>query len=141
MATAAASVAVAAARSAAAVYSATAAAQWQQRRGCGRFTSTVRDCADEHAFKSHRRADVRIFSIGQGRREDSADGIVVVGSDGGAHEDVHRSRQCAAAANDGVSDDDTADADADADPDANANANADADADANADAGGNDIVC
>ena len=54
---------------------------------------------------------------------DSADGIVVVGSNGGARGDVHRGRQCAAAANVDTADNDTA------------NANADANAD------GNDIVC
>ena len=106
-----------ASRSAAAAHSATAAARWQQRRGCGRFTGTVHDCADAHAFKRLRRANVRIFVIGRGRREDSADGIVVVGSDGGAREDVHRGRQCAAAADDDISDDDTADADGDGDGD------------------------
>ena len=101
-----------ASRSAAAAHSATAAARWQQRRGCGRFTGTVRDCANAHAFKRHRRANVRIFVIGRGRREDSADGIVIVGSDGGAREDVHRGCQCAAAAEDDVSDNNTADANA-----------------------------
>ncbi len=47
------------------------------------------------------------FVIGQGRRDDSADGIVVVGSDGGALGNVQRGRRCAAAA------DDDADADTD----------------------------
>jgi hypothetical protein len=70
---------------------------------------------DAHAFERHRCANVRFFVIGQGRREDSADGLVVVGSNGGAREDVHRGRQCAAAAADDVSDNDTADADADGD--------------------------
>ncbi len=71
-----------------------------------------------HAFERHRRADVRIFVIGRGRREDNADGIVVIGSDGGAREDVYRGCQCAAAAaDDDVSDDDTANADADGDSD------------------------
>ena len=51
--------------------------------------------------------------------------MVVVGSDGGARGDVHCSRRCAAAANNDVSDNDTADADADA----NGNGN------------GDDIVC
>ena len=70
---------------------------------------------DAHAFERHRRADICIFVIGRGRREDSTDGIVVVGSDGGTREDVHRGCQCAAAANDDVSDDDSADADANGD--------------------------
>ena len=68
----------------------------QQCGGCGGFTSTVRECAVAHAFERHRRADVRAFVLGRGRREDSADGIVVVGSDGGARGDVHCGRQCAA---------------------------------------------
>ncbi len=107
---AAASVVVAAARSVAAAHSATAAAQWQQQGGCGGFTGIVRECANTHAFKRHRHADVRIFAIGQGGRDDSADGIVVVGSDGGARGDVHRGRQCAAITNDDAAADDTADA-------------------------------
>ncbi len=104
---------MAAARSAAAAHSATAAARWQQRGGCGGFTGTVRKCANAHAFERHRRANVCVFVIGRGQRNDSADGIVVVGSDGGARGDIHRGRQCAAAANDDISDDDIADADAD----------------------------
>ncbi len=104
-----------------------AAARWQQCGGCGGFTGTVRKCADAHAFEHHRRADVCIFVIGQRRRDDSADGIVVVGSNGGARGDVHCRRQCAAAAANDAANDNTAAADA----------NADADADANAD----DIVC
>ncbi len=105
--------AVAAARSAAAAHSATAAVRWQQRGGCGGFTGTVRECADTHAFKRHQCTNVRVFVIGRGRRDDRADGIVVVGSDGGARGDVHRGRQCAAAADDDASDEDTADANAD----------------------------
>jgi hypothetical protein len=49
---------------------------------------------------------------------DSTDGIVVVGSDGGARGDVHRGRQCATAADNDAADEDTADADANADADA-----------------------
>jgi len=93
----AASAMVAAARSEAAVHSATAAAWWEQRGGCGGFTGTVRECTDAHAFERHQRADVRVFVIGRGRRDDSADGIV---GDGGARGDVHRGCQCAAAADD-----------------------------------------
>jgi hypothetical protein len=104
--------AVAAVRSAALSHSATAAARWQQRGGCGGFPGTVCVHAYAHAFERHQHANVRIFIIGQGRRNDSADGIVVIGSDGGAHGDVHRGRQCAATADDDVSDDDTANADA-----------------------------
>ncbi len=63
------------------------------------------------------RAIVRVFVIGRGRRYISADGIVVVGSNGGARGDVHRSRQCAAAADDDAANDDTADADAGSDGD------------------------
>jgi hypothetical protein len=45
-------------------------------------------------------ADVRVFDPGQGRRDDSADGIVVVGRDGGARGNVHHGCRCAAATND-----------------------------------------
>ncbi len=44
----------------------------------------------------HQHADVRVFVLGRGRRDDSANGIVVVGRDGGAHGNVHRGRRCAA---------------------------------------------
>jgi hypothetical protein len=90
-------------------------ARWQQHGGCGRFTGTVRECANARAFERHRRADVRVFVLGRGRRDDSADGIVVVGSDGGALGDVHRGRRCAAAADDDADGDADADADGDAD--------------------------
>ncbi len=82
-------------------------ARWQQHGGCGRFTGTVRKCANARAFERHRRADVRVFVLGRGRRDDNADGIVGIGSDGGALGDVHRGRRCTAAAAD--------DADGDAD--------------------------
>ncbi len=94
---AAASAAVAAARNAAAAHSGMVAGWWQQHGGCGGFTGTVRECADARAFERHQRADVRAFVLGRGRRDDSADGIVVIGSNGGTRGDVHRSRQCAAA--------------------------------------------
>ena len=87
----------------------------QQCGGCGGFTSTVRECAVAHAFERHRRADVRVFVIVRGWRDGSVDGIVLVGSDGGACGDVHRGRQCAAAADDDVSNDDTANANAEGD--------------------------
>jgi hypothetical protein len=116
VAAAAASAAVAAARSAAAVHSATAAAWWQQRRGCGGFTSTVRKCANAHAFKRHQCANVRVFVIGRRRRDDRANNIVV-GSNSGACGDVPRGRQCAAAADNDVSDDNTADVYGDGDGD------------------------
>jgi hypothetical protein len=112
---AAASAVVAAAQSAAEAHSATVASRWQQHGGCGGFTGTVRECADARAFERHRRADIRIFVLGQGWRDDSANGIVVVGSDGAARGDVHRGRRLANAADD----------------------NADGNADGNAD----DIVC
>jgi hypothetical protein len=111
----AASAAVAGARSAAAVHSARAAAWWQQRGGCGGFTGTVRKCADPHAFKRQQRAKVHVFVIGQGWRDNSADGIVAVGSNGGARGDVHRGSQCAAAANNDAAAANTADVDADGD--------------------------
>ena len=112
--------AVVAAQSAAVAHSATVAAQLQQRGGCGGFAGTVHEYADARAFERHPRANVRVFVLGRGWRDDSADGIVVVSSDGGARGDVHRGRRCAAAARDDTAND-------------TANANADGDAD--------DIVC
>ena len=94
-----------------------AAAWWQQHGGCGGFTGTVRERANAHAFERHQRANVRVFVLGQGRRNDSADGIVVVGSNGGARGDVHCGCQCAAAANNDVAADDTADANSNGDGD------------------------
>ncbi len=99
--------------------------QWQrqrwcrhrQRRDCGGFTGTVHECADAHTFERHRRVDVHVFVLGQGRRDNSADGIVVVGSDGGARGDVHRGCQCAAAADNDAANKDTADADGNGDRD------------------------
>jgi hypothetical protein len=58
-------------------------------------SGTVRECADAHAFESHRRANVRVFVLGRGRRDDSVDSIVVVGSGGIARGDVHRGCRCA----------------------------------------------
>ena len=51
-------------------------------------------------MRHQQRADVRVVALGRGWRDDSANGIVVVGSDGGARGEVHRSRRCAAAAAD-----------------------------------------
>ncbi len=99
-----------AAQSASAAHSARAAARWQQRSGCGGFTGTVCKCSDAHAVEHHRRADVHVFVIGRGGRDDSADGIVVVGSNGGARGDVHGGLQCAAAADNDAANNDTADA-------------------------------
>ena len=84
MATAAASAAVVAAQSAAVAHIATLAVRWQQRRGCDGVAGTVRECAEARAFERHGRADVRIFVIGREQRDDSADGIVIVSSNGGA---------------------------------------------------------
>jgi hypothetical protein len=42
--------------------------------------------------------DIRVFILGQGQRDDSADSIVVIGSDGVARGDVHHGRRCTAAA-------------------------------------------
>jgi hypothetical protein len=77
---------------------AAAVAAAQQRNVSG--SGTIRKCANAQAFERHRRADVRLFVLGRGRRDDSVDSIVVVSSDGVAREDVHRGRRCAAAAND-----------------------------------------
>ena len=63
-------------------------------------SGTVRECADSHAFERHRRADVRVFDLGRGWRDNSVDSIIVVGSDGVARGNVHRGCRCAAAAND-----------------------------------------
>ncbi len=73
---------------------AVAAARQRDVGGSG----TIRKCADAHTFERHRRADVRVFVLGRGRRDDSINSIVVVGSDGVARGDVHRGRRCAAAA-------------------------------------------
>ncbi len=58
-------------------------------------SSTVRKCADAHAFERHRRADIHVFVLGRGRRDDivdSVNSIVVVGNDGVTRGDVHRGR-------------------------------------------------
>ena len=44
----------------------------------GGFTGTVREWANARAFEHHRLADVRVFVLGRGRRDDSIDGIVIV---------------------------------------------------------------
>ncbi len=82
-----------------------------------RFPGIVRKCANAHAFERHQRANVRVFVLGQGQRDDSADGIVVIGSYSGAREDIHRGCWCAAAAKDDAPNDNTADADGDGDAD------------------------
>jgi hypothetical protein len=98
--------------------------QWQRQGwcrhcgrhcGCGGFAGTICKWANAHAFECHRRANVHVFVLGQGRRDDSADGIVGVGSDGdgGARRDVQRGCQCAAAASDDAVNNDTAEADGD----------------------------
>jgi hypothetical protein len=110
-------VVVAAAQSLAAVHSATAAARWQQRGGCSGFAGTVRECTNARAFKRHQPTNVRVFVLGWGRRDDSADGIVVISSDGGARGDVHRGCRCAAAVGNNAADDDTTNADGDGDAD------------------------
>ena len=65
-------------QSAAVAHSATAAVQWEQRGGCGRFTGTIRKWANTSAFGRHQLANVRVFILGRGWRDDSVDGIVVV---------------------------------------------------------------
>ena len=106
---------MAAAQSAALAHSATVAARWQQHGGCGAFASTVRKCVKARAFERHQRANVRVFVLGRGWRDNSANGIIVVGSDGGARGDVYRGCQCAAATGNDAADNDTADADGDGD--------------------------
>ena len=51
-------------------------------------SGAVRKCADACSIDCHQRANVRVFVLGRGRRDDGADGVVVVGSDGGACGDV-----------------------------------------------------
>ncbi len=51
-----------------------------------KLSCTVRKYADARAFERHQCIDVRAFVLGQGRRDDSADGIVV----GDSSDDVHR---------------------------------------------------
>ncbi len=68
-------------------------------------SGTVRKCADTHTFECHRRADVRVFVLGRGWRDDIVDSIVVVGSDGVARGDVNRGLRCAAVANDNANGD------------------------------------
>ncbi len=92
-------------------HSATVAEPWQQRGGCGRFAGTVRECADTRAFERYQRVNVRVFVLGQGRRDDSANGMVIVSSDGGARGDDHSGRRCAAVISDDAAGNNTADAD------------------------------
>ncbi len=113
----AASAAVGATQSVAAAHSATVAARWQQGGGCGGFAGTVRECANAHAFERYRRANVRVFVLGRGRSDNSADGIVVVGSNSSACGYVHRGRQCVAAVGDDAADNNTAAANGDGNAD------------------------
>ncbi len=87
-----------------------AAERWQQHGGCGGFTRTVRECANARTLERHQRADVRLFVLGRGRRDDIAECIIVIRSNGGAYGDVHGGCRYAAA---------TADNDANGDGDAN----------------------
>jgi hypothetical protein len=47
--------------------------------------------SDARAFERHRHADVRAFVLGRGRRDDSADCVIVGNS--GARGDVHHGRR------------------------------------------------
>jgi len=51
---------------------------WEQRGGCSGFTGTVHEWANTSAFERHRLADVRVFVLGRGRRDNSVDGIVII---------------------------------------------------------------
>ena len=53
---------------------AVAAARQRDVGGIG----TVRECANTHAFERHRRADVGVFVLGRGWRDDSVDSIIFV---------------------------------------------------------------
>ncbi len=61
-------------------------------------SGTIHECADSRAFERNQRADKRVFVLGPGRRDDSVDSIVVVGSNCIARGNVHCGRQCANAA-------------------------------------------
>jgi len=54
------------------------AAWWEQRGGCGGFTGTVRKWTNASAFERHQLADVRVFVLGRGWRDDSVDSIIFV---------------------------------------------------------------
>ena len=61
-------------QSAAVAHSATAAARWEQRSNA---TDSPSGSAVGAALERHQLADVRVFVLGRGRRDDSVDGIVV----------------------------------------------------------------
>ena len=60
-----------------------------------------------------RRGGGDVFVLGQGLRDNGADGIVIVGN-GGVHGNVHRGHQYAATADSNAADDNTANGDSDA---------------------------
>ena len=66
-------------------------------------SDAVRECANARTFECHHLADVRIVVLGRGKRDDGADGIVIVGGDGGTRGNVHCDRR-GAAADDGDAD-------------------------------------
>jgi hypothetical protein len=47
--------------------------------------AVCKQSADARAFECHRCADVRVFILGQGRRDDGANGVVVGDSGGNVH--------------------------------------------------------
>ena len=48
----------------------------------------IHERTDAPAFKHHRRTNARVFVLGQGRRDDGANGIIVICGDGGARGDI-----------------------------------------------------
>ena len=68
-------------------------------------SGTVRETQRCMRFQTPSTPDVRVFILGQGRRDNSVNSIVVIGSDGVARSDVHRGRRCAATANDNANGD------------------------------------
>ncbi len=79
------------------------------------IAGTVRECADARPFERHQCANVHVFNLGRGWRDDGADGIVIVGGNSSTRGDVHQGCQCAAAADDNINEDDTVNADGDTD--------------------------
>ncbi len=68
-------------------------------------SGTVRKTQRCMRFQTPSTPDVRVFILGRGRRDNSVDSIVVIGSVGVACSDFHRGCRCAATANDNANGD------------------------------------
>ena len=79
------------------------------------IAGTVCECAYARPFEHHQCANVHVFNLGRGWRDNGADGIVIVGGKSSARGNVHQGCQCAAAADGDTNKDDTANADGDTD--------------------------